>query len=165
MGLFQRPEGFYECRTSSPYQCRTTAKRIFLPRGAITEVVGSGKTEFMVEFLQKNSSLRAVWIEQELTINPVAIAQRGVNIERILFVQAEKDFVWGIEESVRSGIFPIVLATNVYPEEKPLRRLQLNAEKAKCALVFLNDFPSGMWPISLSLKINQGKVETLRSRV
>ena len=60
-----------------------------IPKAALTEFygpAGSGKTSSIIKLLEEHPDLRPCWIENGLTINPQAVAQKGVDIKRLLFI-------------------------------------------------------------------------------
>lgn len=44
-----------------------------IPKGAITEISGVGKTEFVTQILGEHSDLRVAWVEKDLSISPFAL--------------------------------------------------------------------------------------------
>jgi hypothetical protein len=80
-----------------------------IPVGALCEVSGPGKTEFVTRFLAANSEMRVAWIEDELSIYPNALLQRQVDLNRILFVEAGQDSYWSILQALRSQLFGTVI--------------------------------------------------------
>lgn len=140
-----------------------------LPRGAITQIYGFGKIEAAVQIIKDNPFLKAAWIEAEFELNPLAIAQREVDLTRLLFAEAGEHMIWTCLQVLKSHLFPIVVIKNPPLEEKVLRKLQLAAEKSQTALIVLTEEFSYSWPISLMLKAfrqNQQDVqlEVLRRR-
>jgi hypothetical protein len=123
-----------------------------LPKGAITQVCGPGKTEFVVEFLKEHSGFRVAWIEPLLSIYPCGIFQRTVNLNRILFIEAGNAFPWVVQQVFKTSLFEIVILTSTIEDLKMLRRFQLSAEKAHASLILLSEAFSNAWPVALQLK-------------
>jgi hypothetical protein len=122
-----------------------------LPKGAITEVCGHGKTEFVVRFLKEQPEIRVAWIEPDLSIYPSGILQRAVNLDRVLFIEAGEAFPWAIHQVFKSNLFEAVVLSRSVDDLKLLRRFQLGAEKADASLILISDTPSNGWPVALQL--------------
>jgi hypothetical protein len=123
-----------------------------LPRGAITEICGPGKTEFIVKFLKEHLELRVAWVEPNLSIYPTGLLQRELRLDRILFVEAENEFPWVVQQLFKSNLFEIVILLSTLSDSKMLRRFQLSAEKAHASLILLSEAFSKGWPVALQLK-------------
>jgi hypothetical protein len=140
-----------------------------LPRGAITQIYGFGKTEAAVQIIKDNPDLKAAWIESHFELNPLAIAQREVDLTRMLFAEAGEHMVWTCHQILKSQLFPIVILKEAPMDDMVLRKLQLAAEKAEASLIILTEEVSSSWPVSLMLKAtNQSKgveLNELRRRV
>ena len=130
-----------------------------IPTGAITEVSGSmggGKTELVLRFLAENDDLRVAWIEDRFTVYPAAFPEAGVDLERVLFVEGERDALWSALQTLRSQVFDVVvLAPAAALGEMNLRRLQLAAERSGASVIVIADEPTrkGAWPIDLQLHV------------
>ncbi|HXN06326.1 MAG TPA: hypothetical protein VN944_04575 [Nitrospiria bacterium] len=129
-----------------------------LPKGAITQVFGPGKTEFAVRFLREHPDLKVAWIEPTLSIYPSGILQRKVAMNRILFIESGKEFPWAVWQAVKSSLFEGVILTAAVDDLRLLRRFQLAVEKGGTSLILLSEYPSNSWPVALQLKSsrNQG---------
>jgi hypothetical protein len=132
------------------WSCSDTTIR--LPKGAITQICGVGKTEFVVEFLREHSGFRVAWIEPNLSIYPCGIVQREVNLNRILFIEAGNEFPWVVQQVFKTSLFEVVILTSTIEDSKVLRRLQMAAEKAHASLILLSEGFSNAWPVALQLK-------------
>lgn len=179
--------------TASGYRNRSSLSFSLLdggiPKGALTEISGPGKTEFLVRFLSEHPSLKVAWIEDQISIYPYAIFQRKAQLQRVLFAEAGSNSLWALMQILRSQIFGVIVfssTTTIPPsksgvgggigreslralfEERTLRAMQLSAEKSQAAVVFLRDEPGDSWPISLQVRVRQGDtrraVEVLRRR-
>lgn len=146
-----------------------------VPRGALMELCGPGKTEVTVQFLAENPSLRVAWVEENLSVNPCAFMQRGVDLNRIFFVDAGVEAEWSALQVLRSQLFEVVVlhittTTAQDSQERVLRRFQLAAEKAGVGVILLAEKPRQAWPISLQLLVSRTQwdrtpeVEILRRR-
>lgn len=63
-----------------------------------------------------------------------ALAHEGFDVSRFVVVHChcQNDVFWAIEQALRSGVCSAVLAWSEGSDERPLRRLQLAAEKNAC---------------------------------
>lgn len=120
-----------------------------LPRGVLAEITGNGKTECVAQLLAENPALRCAWIEERFSLLPSALAQRGVCLEKVFFVEGGADAGWVAATVLRAQIFPLVVYRAPYGELKELRRFQLLAGKANTTMILLGDQPSRAWPIRL----------------
>jgi hypothetical protein len=127
-----------------------------VPRGALIEVTGPGKTESVVSFLSENQALRIAWVEDQMTVYPTAILQRQVPLERVLFIEAGDEIVWAAMQVMRSGLFEaIILSLPRHLDERVLRRLQLESEKSQACVFLLSEKPHKAWPISLQIQVSR----------
>ena len=125
-------------------------------RGAITKLTGSGKTKFLVQFLAENPLLRVAWVEPEFTAYPCAVFQNEVDLRRILFIEAGKEWDWSLLQLLKSALFEVVVFHQSIPiNEKILRRLQLVAKKSSSTLILLSNDRSRSWPVSLHLEVSR----------
>lgn len=126
-----------------------------LPKGAITELYGAGKTEFVARVLAEHPLLRAAWIEERLSVFPFALLQRNISLDRVLFVEAGAETLWTALQVLRSQLFPIVILYGEGWELNALRRIQLATEKSQAATLWLTGRAQNLWPVSLQLKIEK----------
>jgi hypothetical protein len=123
-----------------------------IPRGAITQICGYGKTEAAVQIIRDNPEFKTAWIESEFELNPLGVAQRNVDLTRILFAEAGEHMIWTCHQILKSHLFPIVVLKEAPMDDFLLRKLQLAAERSQTALVILTEQFSSSWPVSLMLK-------------
>lgn len=144
-----------------------------LPRGALVEITGPGKTESVATLLAENPLLRVAWIESHFSLLPSALPQRKVNLEKIFFVEGGRDSAWAASTILRSQLFPIVvyhpapLPRETENDLRELRRFQLLAEKSASTMILLGEEPRTLaWPIRLSLASENGgkKLNVKRGR-
>ena len=141
-----------------------------IPRGALTQICGFGKTEAAVQIIKDNPEFKAAWIESEFELNPLAVAQRDVDLTRILFAEAGEHMIWTCHQILKSHLYPIVILKSAPMDDFLLRKLQLAAEKSQTSLIILTETFSASWPISLMLKAQRNlitesvSVEVLRQR-
>jgi hypothetical protein len=136
-----------------------------VPKGAITEISGKGKTEFVLQFLKENSELKVVWIERNFSAYPFGFLQREVDLDRFLFIEGAKDLDWCVYQALRTSVFQAVI---VYSEDiglNSLRRIQLQSEKSLAATLWLTDQPKNAWPVHLRIAIEREEGEVLRATI
>ncbi len=126
-----------------------------LPKGAITEISGAGKTEFVLQFLKEQTELKIAWIESQLSIFPFAFEQRGVSLERVLFVEGGEQSNWVALQVLKSQAFQVVVLYEEECELKTLRRMQIAAEKSAASLIWLTSKPQDAWPVGLQIKVTK----------
>jgi len=140
-----------------------------LPFGAIMQVagaLGTGKTEVVLKLLSKYPGLRIAWIEEmhdgRDRAYPCAFPQNGVELDRVLFVEApksrdSKSAIWAAHQILRSQLFKIVCLGLHRFDEIVLRRLQLAAEKTHAAVILLSQVlvKQGSWPIAVQLEVER----------
>jgi hypothetical protein len=128
-----------------------------LPLGALIHVSGPRRTEAMLTLLAEHPGLRAAWVEERITAYPPALQRRGVDLGRLLFVEARRDFFWALTQVVRSQLFKVVLvASPLRGEGVSLRQLQLASEQAGCAVVLAADIEGAAWSVRLWLATETG---------
>ena len=155
--------------TQKEHHSFSLLKRGF-PKGALTEISGSGKCEFIVQFLAENSKLKVAWIEPSMTIFPLAFPQRNVQLKRLVFVQAGSEVSWATLQILLSQLFQVVVVGSPCKDLKFLRRLQLASEKSQASVIFCVDKPQSLWPLSMQVRISrydleeQLNIEVLRYR-
>jgi len=60
-----------------------------LPTGKLVEMRGvSGKTDALLQVFRENPELQIAWIEVRANIYPCAFSERGVDLDRVLFIEA-----------------------------------------------------------------------------
>lgn len=134
-------------------------------KGIIVELLGHSRSEWLLALFKSYPDHLILWFEEEPSINPTAIHQRGVALERIKFVNSKDDFQQPLRLAIESGHYPFIIAPNRFKEIRIFQRLQLLANKSKCTLFFLADKKfSSAWPISLQLEI-QSNDETFDVKV
>jgi len=126
-----------------------------LPLGALIHVSGPHRTEALLALLAEHPQLRAAWLEERITAYPPAFEKRGVDLERLLFVEARCDFFWALTQVVRSQLFKVVLvASPLRGDGVSLRQLQLASEHAHCAVILACDLEGESWPVRLWLAVD-----------
>ncbi len=108
------------------------------PAGKLIDVSGSARYEFLCQVLMENAQHRIAWIESDMVTNPYALWQRGVNLQKLTFIET-KDLSWTVTQVLQSQVFPLVVICDGQFDEKSMRRFQLFAEKYPGHIFFLND--------------------------
>lgn len=150
---------------------RPREKRIFsqfsegFPVGRLSEICGQGKTEFIALFLKETAPTRIAWVEQELTINPYGLWQRGVDLASITFIETN-DLSWTIQQVLQSQIFLTVILSQLSFQERDLRRFQLLVEKSSSVLILLSETLHRSWVPSLQIEVSHPhlKAQIVRKR-
>lgn len=126
-----------------------------LPLGSLIEVTGSAKVEWIVQFLKENEKLKIFWIEDKLTVLPTAIEQRGVSLERFVFVESGIDVFKPLRQALKSKVFGCAVVPRFTAEEKTLKVLQLLAEESKACVFLLAKTHATAWPLSIQLTVEK----------
>jgi|SRR5665213_210973 len=126
-----------------------------LPLGHLVLLQGPGRTQAVAQLLSEHPTQSAVWVEDHLSAYPPGLAQQGVELERLLFVESGNQWPWVLAQLLRSQVFKVIVAASILkgPEvEAGLRRLQLGAERSQ-ALILLLAKPEGpAWAIRSRLQ-------------
>ena len=115
------------------------------PVGAITELMpetqGIGELSLLLPALAKLSRAGRylVWIAPPCQPYPLALAQHGLVLNRLVLVQAHdaRTVLWAAEQALRCPAIGAVLAWPVALDDRGVRRLQLAAETGgSCGLLY-----------------------------
>jgi hypothetical protein len=106
------------------------------PLGALTELLsdqcGIGELELLLPALQSlaRRGRCLVWIAPPYVPYAPALLQRGLALERVLWIRTERpqEALWAAEQALRCPAAGAVLAWAQYIVDRSLRRLQLAAE-------------------------------------
>ena len=125
-------------------------------KGVVAELLGNAKVEWLMSLFSGHPDEFIFWCELSGTTNPVAIHQRGVGLERIKFVRGTQDLQQPLRLALESGLYPFIVAPNLFKEVRIFQRFSLLAEKSQSTLFLLGeDQFSSAWPISLQIDINR----------
>lgn len=127
-----------------------------VPKGAIIELMGTAKTEWLAHFFSENAEVRTFWIEDKLTLLPTALSQRGVNLANVCIAHAPENLFKAVRVALRSQVFHCLVLPFVFEEERELKALQLLTEKANATAFVLSQTRSSFWPITAQFEINHG---------
>jgi hypothetical protein len=129
----------------------------------IQGTLGSGKTEAVIQFLNENDKLKAVWVESEFNLYPQALGLQGVSLERILFLESSWVF-WCVTQVLKSQIFQVAILYHDAFSEVELRRLQILARQTQSLILLLQDTEKILsqvrWPFLLQLESRRTQVSS-----
>ena len=149
------------------YPCSTLS--LGIPKGAIVELLGPQKTEWLCHFLAENSQTNIFWVEKEQSVLPTALQQRGVDLSRVTFGLFGDDPTIKLRRVVQSQLYPIIVAPNEFSEIRIFKAFQLLTEKSNSVLFLLGKKePCLAWPITMQLEIhkrgNDFKIEVIKNK-
>lgn len=114
------------------------------PGGALIEILadrpGIGELSLLLPALRRTPAERwQAWIAPPLTPYAPALARAGVALDRLLLIEPRHDgeTLWAARQALTSGACSAVLAWPQRIDTAGLRRLQLAAEEAAAAPIFL----------------------------
>lgn len=137
--------------------------------GIVCELLGNARTEWLIELFRLHPEKYIFWCEKEQRISPLAIRQRGVDLNRILFMDSSEDHQKILHRTLESGQYPFIVSPQLSNDVKTLQRLNLLCGKAKSTLFLLPEKEfSQAWPVSLQAEINfledEFKVDVIRQK-
>jgi hypothetical protein len=157
----------------------------------VTSRAGNGKTSLVLRFLKENPELQLAWIEMGANIYPCAFSERGVELDRVLFVEPEEvsDALWCAHQILKSQIFGAIVLSQLgftpHTTQKhgprnscslelrgqelgeiELRRLQIAAERSGTLVFLLNEelTGAGSWPITMQLRMEANQLQIHKDR-
>jgi hypothetical protein len=119
---------------------------------------------------RSHSETRIAWIESKLTLFPPAVAQRGISLSRMLFVETERERNWALMQALRSKLFHFAITpVDLVPAKGSdvfLRKLQITAERAGTTLFFLSDADTPFFGITHRIRVERegGRPEILKRK-
>lgn len=131
-----------------------------LPKGGLTEIRGPHRLDWTLSFLAEHPELLTAWVEEKFEVYPPALLQRGVSLERLLFLEAQKEVLSMGLDLLKSQVFPVVVLRFSFLSEKSLRKLQLASQKSENITLLLPEAPLVSWPFRL--RINTTPTHSLR---
>ncbi|MBS1963825.1 MAG: hypothetical protein JST04_16565 [Bdellovibrionales bacterium] len=143
---------------------------LVVPRGSLVEVLGSGSREWLFRMFRVHAETRIAWIEPKLTLFPPAVAQRGVALSRMLFVETEREWNWALLQCLRAKLFHFAVTppglVPVRGADVFLRKLQIQAERAGTTLFFLSEIDTPFFGITHRIRIEReaGRPEVLKRK-
>jgi hypothetical protein len=149
LGLSQAPS------PQPPARLRFALYPAGLPLGQLVLIQGPGRTQAVARLLAEHPDRLGAWVEERLSAYPPGLAQQGVDLRRLLFVESGAQGAWVLAQLLRSQAFGVLVAASALKGaevEAGLRRLQLAAERSQ-ALVLLLAPPEGpAWAVRLRLQ-------------
>jgi cell division inhibitor SulA len=145
------------------------------PRGALSEclldVHGIGELHLMLPLMKTlSSNARTVFL-----LNPPhtpyapALAREGINLDQVILVHTdnEGDFLWTLENCLRSPVTGLVMAWPGKLMSRDIRRLQLAAEAGSnvCVLFRQRRYADQNSPAALRLDLEPDQHQNLNIRI
>src|SRR5690606_9213142 len=118
------------------YQHTHLPDGIGIPKGAVVELLGPSRYEFVAHFLAQHDR-PCLWLQKEFSFFPTALLQRGVDLRKSVFVEAGDNVQWVLKQVLQSQVFPFLVGEDLNVSEKDLRKFQLLAERAGATLLHL----------------------------
>ena len=160
LAILHSPEG----RKPWPAQPLPGGLGLTLARGRVHEVCGPARTALAALIMGESQGpvlwISPGWVPERLY--PAGLAELA-DPGRILFARARRpeDLLWSMEEALRSGAVPLVLAELPAPPAlTPVRRLHLAAETGAEAARHAGRLP----PLGLLLTPDKGGAQGIESR-
>lgn len=140
-----------------------------LPRPGLVEIagpLGSGRTRLALALAAACSRRDPIaWIDVPGCFYPPTAIALGVEAARLYLVRpAPEKASWSVEQSLRSGCFPIVVADGLPEEGGAAARWQRAATLGASTLVILSDAPLRDASPALRLLLGRGVVSVQRHR-
>ena len=123
-----------------------------VPRGVLCEIIGSARTEWILRLFKQNPSLNIFWAENQLTILPTAIHQRGIDLNRILMAETGENLFQSLRKALKSRLFDCVVLPGAIEDIKMLKALQLFARESNSCIFFLSKIAKISWAIHFQLE-------------
>ena len=133
-----------------------------VPKGAVVEIYGPKKYEWLILFLKQHPEIKIFWAENTQQVLPTALVQRGLDLKQITFgILGNNSFV-SLRKIIQSQVYEVVIAPNNFTELRVFRAFQLITEKSNNTLFLTAKKPSIAWPISLQLDITQNRKKEIQ---
>jgi hypothetical protein len=137
-----------------------------IPKSGLVEFkgdLGSGKTEFLLQFLTENSDLSVAWVEKPFTLFPLSFFHYQLDIQRFLFLDLDspklkRSTLFCVSQLLRSQMFPVIILSDLTLNNSELRHLQLATKKAGTLIIFLSSklcSYKSSWPFTLQLHLKR----------
>ncbi len=130
-----------------------------IPQGGISEICGLGKSEFIMRLMLENPQIKLAWVEGCISLNPWAVVQKGVECQRLLFIETIHESIWVLLQLIQSQLFPVVVwnkGNSSKPfDERSLRRLQLACEKSGSSLILLSEHFQNSWSVKMQCEVQR----------
>jgi len=96
--------------------------------------------------------MRVAWVEPKITVNPYALFQKGVNLQNILFIEAQDSMNWCLAQTLEAGCFQAIIADGNLFTERELRRYQLLSERRNTHFFLLSQKAHASWVPHLQIE-------------
>ncbi len=134
-----------------------------LRAGQLLEVLGEGSGAWCIRFLQSQRKLRAAWaLTSRLDLFPMGIAQEGVELERILFLEQipPEQGMDILLQLLRSRLFgAVIFEKELLPRQRQdvqIRKMQLVAEEAGSLMILLSARPTASFGVNIRVEADAG---------
>jgi cell division inhibitor SulA len=145
------------------------------PRGALSECLldapGIGELHLLLPLMQRvcEEGKSVFWLNPPHTPYAPALAREGVNLDQVVLIHTEDegDFLWTLENCLRSPVTGLVMAWPGKLASREVRRLQLAAEAGSnvCVLFRERRYAGQNSPAALRLELEPGEQQALKVNV
>ena len=140
-----------------------------LPRPGCVELVGacgSGRTRLALSIAAAASRVDPVlWVDPASVFFPPTAQAFGVHLERLIVARPEAaNLVWAVEQGLRAGCFPVVVADVAEPIPGAAARWTRAAQLGGCALLVLTEKVDPDLAPAARLVLAHGHVTAVRHR-
>ncbi|MFO7529831.1 MAG: translesion DNA synthesis-associated protein ImuA [Marinobacter sp.] len=145
------------------------------PRGALSECLldapGIGELHLLLPLMQRltEAGKTAFWLNPPHTPYAPALAREGVDLDQVVMIHTEDagDFLWTLENCLRSPVTGLVLAWPGKLATREVRRLQLAAEAGSnvCVLFRERKYAEQNSPAALRLELTPDDNQDLKVNV
>lgn len=125
-----------------------------IPKGAITEIIGTAKIEWILSFLRENPDIKVLWIEEKFLLNPPSIYQRGIDLNRFLFVECGPELYETVRKALQFQVFGCIILPSAFSDLRILKAVQLLSERSHSSVILLADKLQSSWPISVQFEVH-----------
>jgi hypothetical protein len=123
-----------------------------VPRGVLCDITGPARTEWILKFLINNKTLNTFWAEEQLTLFPTALQQRGIDLNKILMVETDKNLFKALRKALKSKLFDCIVLPGSIHDTKMLKALQLFARESNAFVFSLSKETKTAWSIPFQIE-------------
>lgn len=145
------------------------------PRGALSECLldapGIGELHLLLPLMQRltRAGKTVFWLNPPHIPYAPALAREGVDLDQVILIhtRGEGDFLWTLENCLRSPVTGLVMAWPDKLAAREVRRLQLAAEAGSNVCVLFRDrrYAEQNSPAALRLELEPGDHQDLKIHV